>query len=83
MKIPKPTPFDCAVCGRTIGPRRLHIFIGRSVVCMDCAGTTAAHDLSGCPVDWHDAWDHGYPASDRLTATAVVAQGRFRNEVTS
>lgn len=80
MRLPKPTPFDCAVCTRTIRARRLHLFVGKSVVCMDCAGMTAAHDLSGCPIDWHDGWDHGRPVTDRLTATVVVAQGLYAKE---
>ena len=72
MKLPKPRPFDCAVCGATIGPRRLHLFIGIEVVCMGCCGTGAAHDLTDCPVGWHDGWDHSRPCSDRLTATVVA-----------
>lgn len=71
MSPARPRAFDCAVCHRVIRPRRLHLIVGSSVVCMGCAGTTAAHDLTGCPIDWHDGWDHGRPCADRLTATVV------------
>lgn len=72
MKLPKTMPFDCAACHQAIRPRRLHLIIAGHVVCGDCAGTTAAHGLTGCSVDWHDGWDHSRPCSDRLTATVVA-----------
>lgn len=54
-----PRPLGCAVCGRPIPAAALHVLIGGGVVCQACAGTHEAHALTGCPVGWHDGWDHG------------------------
>lgn len=75
MSPARPRAFDCAVCCKRIRPRRLHLIVGSSVVCMGCAGTSSAHDLAGCPIGWHDGWDHGRPCSDRRTADLVIARG--------
>lgn len=68
------TKITCAACTTAIAPKAMHIFMGTTVVCRTCAGTKAAHRLTGCPVDWHDGWDHTTHVTDRDTARVLLAR---------
>lgn len=56
-----PAPaLDCALCGRTIGKRGLHVLTeDRKVLCSRCTDRPAhARLYPGCPHQWHDVYDH-------------------------
>ena len=67
--------FTCGVCSHPIGRDAPHMRIYNTVVCLTCTGTRAAHNITACPVNWHDGWDHTTHVTDRDTARVLLTNG--------
>ncbi len=67
--------FDCAACARRIGKSAGHHLLedGR-VLCTRCLGTRRLHAalFPGCPVAWHDPFDHSRGVGGTRAGVAAV-----------